>query len=295
MMPAPTITTSAPATFMAVATIRQSRGVLNDLDEAHVIFYLLRADHPVRADHLSIGLTLVPAAAGRPLGDVRLQISTAWGGTAITVSLLRDLTRRLDRSVRVVVLLDPDSDGAGVRRLLRECLGRERSIRVFSVEFGTIFARDNALAARDRRGRPVLLVPRALRSSAERSSSSAHPPPLGSITIETGWRRLDRRPTTSISTWRCWDAPVARVGRRPSSPTRAAASSNWAPSSLTGASRCRRTCRPRARGSRSRASIARRHASGRRCFRPTANAWRTSGIGLSASRSCGRAANETPC
>jgi len=44
---------------MAVATIRQSRGVLNDLllndlDEAHVIFYLLRADHPVRADHPSI-------------------------------------------------------------------------------------------------------------------------------------------------------------------------------------------------------------------------------------------------
>src|SRR6266850_8181864 len=172
MMPAPTITTSAPATFMAVATIRQSRGVLNDLDEAHVIFYLLRADHPVRADHLSIGLTLVPAAAGRPLGDVRLQISTAWGGTAITVSLLRDLTRRLDRSVRVVVLLDPDSDGAGVRRLLRECLGRERSIRVFSVGFGTIFARDNALAGRDRRGRPVLLVPRALRTWGE---SAARP------------------------------------------------------------------------------------------------------------------------
>jgi len=118
-----------------------------------------------------LGLTLVPAAAGRPLGNVRLQISTAWGGTPITVSLLRDLTRGLDRSVRVVVLLDPDSDGAGVRRLVRECLGRERSIRIFSVGFGTIFARDNALAARDRRGRPVLLVPRALRTSGESSAS----------------------------------------------------------------------------------------------------------------------------
>src|SRR5947208_3457829 len=61
--------------------------------------------------------------------------------------------------------------GAGVRGLVGDCLGGERSIRIFSVGFGTIFARDNALAARDRRGRPVLLVPRALRTSGESSAS----------------------------------------------------------------------------------------------------------------------------
>src|SRR2546425_905249 len=232
MMPAPTITTSA-VSVMAVATIRQLRSALNDLDAAHDVGATLHRELGLDAQGLRalrlpvdlletfprwrqgsrvgfsprpLGLTLVPAAAGRPLGNVRLQISTAWGGTPITVSLLRDLTRGLDRSVRVVVLLDPDSDGAGVRRLVRECLGRERSIRIFSVGFGTIFARDNALAARDRRGRPVLLVPRALRTSGEseparcsgRAASSrgprrALPPVLARRQHSLRWRVSRRR------------------------------------------------------------------------------------------------------
>lgn len=111
-----------------------------------------------------LGLTLVPGGAGHALGTIRLQVSTAWGGTALTLGLAADLLRRLDPAVRVVVLMDPGTDAAGVRRLARESLGRQPRLRLVGVDSGTIFARDNALAARDARGRPVLLVPRTLRT-----------------------------------------------------------------------------------------------------------------------------------
>jgi hypothetical protein len=107
----------------------------------------------------------VPAGAGHPLGTLRLQISTAWGGTALILGLAHDLLPRLDPSVRVVVLVDPDTNVADVRRLARQSLGRQRRrVRLVCLDFATIFARDNALAARDARGRPALLVPRAVRT-----------------------------------------------------------------------------------------------------------------------------------
>jgi hypothetical protein len=112
----------------------------------------------------SLGLTLVPGGAGDPVGTVRLQVSTPWGGTAVTLGLAHALLRRLDPAARVVVLVDPDTSAADVRRLARQGLGRQPRLRLAQVDFGTIFARDNAMAARDRRGRPVLLVPRALRT-----------------------------------------------------------------------------------------------------------------------------------
>jgi hypothetical protein len=111
-----------------------------------------------------LGLTPVPGGSGHPLGTLRLQISTAWGGTSIILGLTHDLLHRLDPSVRVVVLLDPQTNAADVRRLAHELLGRQPRVRLVPVDFATIFARDNALAARDARGRPALLVPRAVRT-----------------------------------------------------------------------------------------------------------------------------------
>ena len=119
----------------------------------------------------ALGLALMPAAAARPLGAIRLQVSTAWGGTGITLGLLRQLRQRLDRSVRLVVLVDPESDAAQLRRLAGASLGRRRGVRFVRLAFGTIYARDNAVAARDGAGRRTLLVPRALRT-AEASDTS---------------------------------------------------------------------------------------------------------------------------
>jgi len=106
----------------------------------------------------------VPAAAARPLGAIRLQVSTAWGGTGITLGLLRDLRRRLDRAVRLIVLVDPQSDAAQLRRLAGASVGGRRRVRFVRLAFGTIYARDNAVAARDAAGRRTLLVPRSLRT-----------------------------------------------------------------------------------------------------------------------------------
>jgi hypothetical protein len=111
-----------------------------------------------------LGVTLVPGGAGHPLGTVRLHISTPWGGAGVVLSLARDLLHRLDPAVRIVALVDPETNAGEVRRLARESLGRPTRFRIAAVDFGTIFARDNALAARDGRGRPVLLVPRTLRT-----------------------------------------------------------------------------------------------------------------------------------
>jgi hypothetical protein len=110
------------------------------------------------------GLRLVPERAARPIGSVRLQISPLSGGAPIVLTLLRDLARGLDPAVRIVVLVDPEADPRPVRRLAREALGRHRRIRFVTADFLSLFARDNALAALDGRGRPALLIPRALRT-----------------------------------------------------------------------------------------------------------------------------------
>ncbi len=131
----------------------------------------------------------MPEAAGRPLGPVRLQVSAAWGGTAIVLGLLRGLTRRLDPTLRVVVLVDPETDVRAVRRLARP----RRRVAFARVDFGTIFARDNALAARDGRARPTLLVPRALRTEW----NSAVPP----LAVGAASRRLGVRVVRSRLYW----------------------------------------------------------------------------------------------
>jgi hypothetical protein len=139
-----------------------------------------------------LGLTPVPEAAGHPLRTLRLQLSSASGGTAVVLGLAHDLLHRLDPALRVVVLMDPETNATDVRRLAREALGRQRRLRLAPVDFATIFARDNALAARDARGRPVLLVPRALRTEWDSGS-----PPLGGSAA----RRLGVRVVRSRLYW----------------------------------------------------------------------------------------------
>ena len=141
----------------------------------------------------ALGLRLVPGGSGHPVGTARLQVSTPWGGTALTLSLAHDLLRRLDPATRVVVLLDPETRADDVRRLARESLGRQPRLRLVEADFGSIFARDNAVAARDRRGRPVLLVPRSLRTERDPDA-----PPLDAAAAR---RRLGVRVVRSRLYW----------------------------------------------------------------------------------------------
>jgi hypothetical protein len=140
-----------------------------------------------------LDLSLVPAGAGRPLGAVRLQVSPPSGGTPILLTLLRELVGRLDPAVRILVLLDPEAHSGPVRRLAREAAGSGRRVRFARVDFASIFARDNALAARDARGRPVLLIPRALRTEWD---SAAHP-----LDAKAGERALGVRVVRSRLYW----------------------------------------------------------------------------------------------
>jgi hypothetical protein len=108
-------------------------------------------------------LVLLPESCARPIGALRLQVSPAAGPVAIAATMLGDLRRTLDPAVRIVTLLDPDTDAREIRRLARVVVGRPRRMQFQTVDFASVFARDNAMAAHDLRGRPVLVIPRAFR------------------------------------------------------------------------------------------------------------------------------------
>lgn len=109
-------------------------------------------------------LTLAPESADRRIPALRVHVAPYTGVTPIVLSLLGDLDRRLDPSTRVTALVDSDSRPVEIRRLARGAVGTSRRVRFVGVDFGTIFARDNAMAAEDARARPVLIVPRMLRT-----------------------------------------------------------------------------------------------------------------------------------
>jgi hypothetical protein len=111
----------------------------------------------------SLGLTLTPESAGRPIGAIRLQLSTTAGAVPVAITLLAELRRRFDDSTRLVVLIDPNADRRLLQRAAGDALGAGSGVRFVSADFNTIYARDNALAAVDGSGRPVLLVPRMFR------------------------------------------------------------------------------------------------------------------------------------
>ena len=116
------------------------------------------------------GLTLHPESAARPIRDVRLHACPSTGTTPILLTILRDLSAALDPTVRFLVLLDPDTDAGEFRRMARAVAGTGR-VRLAMVDVGTVFARDNAMGARDARGRSVLVIPRALRTATESAAA----------------------------------------------------------------------------------------------------------------------------
>ncbi len=140
------------------------------------------------------GLRLAPAGAARPLGTLRLQLAPSTGTAPLALMLLRDLLRRLDPAVRLVVVADPgaspDGPGALVRALRN---GHDGRVRVVSVRSATVFAQDNAKAARDAGGRGALLIPRGFRPDRGRAEE-----PLASGPAE---RRLGIRVVRSRLYW----------------------------------------------------------------------------------------------
>lgn len=125
----------------------------------------------------SLKLTSVAAGAARPLGTLRLQLSPSSGTIPYALVLLRDLLRRLDRSVRFVVIVEPGSNLAALRRVVRDFFSESAGRRVRFVELrsASVFAQDNARPVRDSSGRPALLVPRAFARGSHRAEDELTP------------------------------------------------------------------------------------------------------------------------
>jgi hypothetical protein len=125
----------------------------------------------------SLGLAPAPAGAAEPLGTLRLQLSPSSGTIPYAFALLKDLLRRLDRSVRFVVVVEPGADLEALRRMIRDFFHESAVDRVRFAELPsiTLFAQDNARAARDSEGRPVLLIPRAFGRGSTREDDELDP------------------------------------------------------------------------------------------------------------------------
>lgn len=106
------------------------------------------------------GAVLCPLGAWQALRSLRFHLSLSSGTGHLVLSLIRDSLRQLDDGVRIVVGVEPKADMRLIRSLRREIgIGSSR-VKFAPIESATIYAQDNARAARDTRGNPVLLVPR---------------------------------------------------------------------------------------------------------------------------------------
>ncbi len=126
------------------------------------------------------GLKPAPAGADQPVGWLRVQLSPAAGTIPYALTLLRDLLRRLDPSVRFTVVVEPGGNLAGLRRLVKQfhagAAGRaEQRVHFAELRSMTLFAQDNARPARDASGNPVLLIPRAFRRGDPRAEDELAP------------------------------------------------------------------------------------------------------------------------
>lgn len=123
-----------------------------------------------------LGIGLLPAGAGEPLGTLRLQLSSIGGSVAIALVLVRDMLRRMDPGVQLCVTVEPGANIDGLRALVRS-FHPSADLRVRFVEGRTVtlFAQDNALAARAGDGSPVLLVPRGFMRGRLRAEDELSP------------------------------------------------------------------------------------------------------------------------
>ncbi len=112
----------------------------------------------------SLGVKPRPTGAGHPLRGLRLQVSPASGTAPLALTLLRDLLRRVDGAVRVVVFVEPEWDLERLRRLAGAFgVSEGPRVRFVQVRSATLYSQDNARAAVDTHGFPVLLLPRGFR------------------------------------------------------------------------------------------------------------------------------------
>jgi hypothetical protein len=124
----------------------------------------------------SSGLGLAPAGAAVPLGTLRLQLSPAAGTIPYGLRLLRDLLHTLDPATQFVMVVEPGANLDALARLTDRLHASARSrVRFAPMRIITVFAQDNARAARDASGRPTLLVPRAFRAHDARAEDELDP------------------------------------------------------------------------------------------------------------------------
>jgi len=121
-------------------------------------------------------LRLAPVGAARPLGTLRLQLSPMPGTIPFALRLLRDLLRRLDRTTEFVVVVEPGADLDALAKIAgRLDAGAQARVRFVPLRTISVFAQDNARAARDALGRAVLLVPRSFRATGARADDEIDP------------------------------------------------------------------------------------------------------------------------
>ena len=119
---------------------------------------------------------LAPAGAAVPLGTIRLQLSPTPGTIPHALHLLRDLLRSLDPATAFIVVVEPGANIEALARLTdRFAKGSSSRVRFVTMRTSTVFAQDNARAARDANGRPVMLVPRAFRAADARAEDELDP------------------------------------------------------------------------------------------------------------------------
>jgi hypothetical protein len=141
-----------------------------------------------------LGLKPRPAGAGYPLGSLRLQLSPTSGMVPLALTLLRDLLRRLDPGVRIVVFVEPESDLQRVQRLAHAFgAGDDRRVRFVKVRSSTLYAQDSARAAVDAHGFPALLLPRGFRPELGRDEDS--------VAVDEAQRALGVRIVRSRTYW----------------------------------------------------------------------------------------------
>lgn len=141
-----------------------------------------------------LGLRLAPAGAALPVGALRLQLAPSTGTAPLALLLVRDLLERLDPTVRLTVVVEPGARRNGPVALVRALRnGHDGRVRVVRVRSATVFAQDNAKAARNAGGEPVLLIPRGFRPDRGRAEDPLAP--------DQAERRLGMRVVRSRLYW----------------------------------------------------------------------------------------------
>jgi hypothetical protein len=120
-----------------------------------------------------LGVTPRPAGAREPLRAIRMHVAPADGMTPLALTILRGLLARLDGAVRFVLFVEPEVDLDRLQELARAYgAWDERRVRLVAVRSATLYSQDNARAAVDAHGFPVLQLPRAFRPELGRDEES---------------------------------------------------------------------------------------------------------------------------